>query len=174
MGMRGFNIILAGAVLGLVVGCQTGSVSTKKKADKEASTLRLHVTVYPDGSGRSIMVPIYRAAPTMVNVEKTPVLNEGDLAQAAVTNILGGFSIYLQFNERGTRILEMTTVANRDQRLAIFSQFGDARWLAAPVITQRITNGVLLFTPDATRAEAERIVRGLNNVAAEMKKQEPF
>ena len=173
--MRGFNIILALAVLGLAAGCHTGGASAKKKKeDKEASTLRLHVAVYPDGSGRSMMVPIYREAPTMVNVEKAPILNEGDLAQAAVTNTLGGFSILLQFNERGTRILEMTTVANRDQRLAIFSQFGDARWLAAPVMTQVIVNGVLVFTPDATRAECERIVRGLNNVAAEMKKQNAF
>ena len=34
-----------------------------------------------------------------------------------------------------------------------------------PRIATRITDGVLAFTPDATRAEAERIVRGLNNAA---------
>jgi hypothetical protein len=33
------------------------------------------------------------------------------------------------------------------------------------LIRQRIADGVLVFTPDATRAEAERIVSGLNRVA---------
>ena len=53
--------------------------------------------------------------------------------------------------------------------IAIFSQFGeemkDYRWLAAPVINRRISDGVLVFTPDATREEAEEIALGLNNVA---------
>ena len=44
----------------------------------------------------------------------------------------------------------------------------EARWLAAPRISQRIKDGVLVFTPDATREEAERIVRGLNNVAIKL------
>jgi hypothetical protein len=41
----------------------------------------------------------------------------------------------------------------------------DCRWLAAPVISHRIGDGVLVFTPDATREEAEEIALGLNNVA---------
>ena len=41
----------------------------------------------------------------------------------------------------------------------------DYRWLAAPVISHRISDGVLVFTPDATREEAEEIALGLNNVS---------
>jgi hypothetical protein len=41
----------------------------------------------------------------------------------------------------------------------------ESRWLAAPVIPRRISNGVLTFTPDASREEADLIAIGLNNVA---------
>jgi hypothetical protein len=37
-------------------------------------------------------------------------------------------------------------------------------WLAAVLIRQRISNGQFRFTPDASRAEGVRIVRGLRNV----------
>ena len=37
-----------------------------------------------------------------------------------------------------------------------------------------ITNGVLIFTPDATREEAERIVLGINNAAEELGKAYVF
>jgi len=45
------------------------------------------------------------------------------------------------------------------------------RWLAAPVISRRIPDGVLVFTPDASRAEADDIVLGLNNIAREVEKK---
>jgi hypothetical protein len=40
-----------------------------------------------------------------------------------------------------------------------------ARWIAAPVIHGRISNGSLVFTPDASREEADEIARGLTNIA---------
>ena len=43
--------------------------------------------------------------------------------------------------------------AHRGRRIGIFSQFGDARWLAAPVMNKRIADGVLVF---ARRTRAER------------------
>jgi hypothetical protein len=42
----------------------------------------------------------------------------------------------------------------------------ESGWLAAVLIRQRISSGVFRFTPDATRAEGARIVRGLRNVIA--------
>jgi hypothetical protein len=47
-------------------------------------------------------------------------------------------------------------------------------WLAAVLIRQRIANGLFRFTPDASRAEGLRIVRGLRNVIGKEKKSEPF
>ena len=43
-------------------------------------------------------------------------------------------------------------------------------WLAAPLIRRPIADGVLTFTPDASREEAEKIVKGLNNVTEKIKK----
>lgn len=42
-------------------------------------------------------------------------------------------------------------------------------WLAAVLVRQPIENGVFRFTPDASREEGIRIVRGLRNVLAKQK-----
>jgi hypothetical protein len=47
-------------------------------------------------------------------------------------------------------------------------------WLAAVLIRDRISNGLFRFTPDASRAEGNRIVRGLRNVIGKEKKKEQF
>ena len=38
------------------------------------------------------------------------------------------------------------------------------RWIAALLITRRIADGLLTFTPDASREEADAMVLGWNNV----------
>jgi hypothetical protein len=50
----------------------------------------------------------------------------------------------------------------------------DSAWLAAVLIRHRITDGIFRFTPDASRAEGLRIVRGLRNVIQEAKKKEQY
>ena len=42
------------------------------------------------------------------------------------------------------------------------SRLIEGRWLAAPLIRQRISDGTLSFSPDASREEMERLVFGLN------------
>jgi len=44
--------------------------------------------------------------------------------------------------------------------------------LAAPLIQRRISDGVLSFTPDATRADTDEIALGLNNEAVKHGKLE--
>lgn len=163
--LQRFNIYLLLALV--AVAASSGCKTFGKK--KEASTLRLHLEVNEDASGASSPVPVYRASPVYVNVEKQPFLNEATISKASVVDVMGGFAIFVQYDRKGSWLLEQYTTANKGKRMAIFSQFGEVRWLAAPVITKRITDGALVFTPDATREEAERIVRGLNNVAKEMK-----
>jgi hypothetical protein len=163
-----FNTYLVVALLGTL--CAAGCKSLGKK--KEASTLRLHLEVTPDGTDKNGPVPIYRDNPVYVNVEKEPFLNEGRITKAAVVDVMGGFAIFVQFDRRGAWLLEQYSTANKGRRVAIMSQFGEVRWLAAPVMTKRITDGTLVFTPDATREESERIVRGLNNVAKELQEKE--
>lgn len=172
-----FNIYLLAVAIGVTAGCSTSGENTgagekKKKKDKEATTLRLHLEVNPDGSGRNSPVKILRTDPVVINVDLKPFLTEGDIEQAWVIDELGGFALKLQYRAPdGVRLLEMYTGSYKGKRIAVFSQFGDARWLGAPLITQRITNGGFVFTPDTTREEADRIVRGLNNVAKEIKKK---
>jgi preprotein translocase subunit SecD len=114
----------------------------------------------------------------LLNIEREAVLDERDVASAMVIDQPGGlFSVEINFNAHGGRILERVTVVNKGKHLAIFSHFGDqARWLAAPIIAARNSGGRLVFTPDATHEEAERIVRGLNNLVRKMERKEnwPF
>src|SRR5439155_21541744 len=120
-------------------------------------------------------VPIFRANPVMIRVEKDPLqIDEGNVVQGMVLDIEGGFVIKVQLDKRGTWVLENLTASNVGNRLAIFSPCGEARWLAAPLISRRISDGVITFTPDADRAESERFVRGLNNVAAKIQKKNKF
>jgi hypothetical protein len=163
-----FNLYLSVALTlaGMLgAGCQT----EEHKRKHQTSTLAIHIETHPDGTNLSERVPIYRQQPVMINVDKEPVLSELNLSEAKVVDVVGGFAIRLQFNRQGIWILEERSVDSRGQRFAIRCTFGreskESRWLAAPIISRRITDGVLVFTPDATRAEADEIVLGLNNVA---------
>jgi preprotein translocase subunit SecD len=169
-----FNMILATALAGFpaaLAGCKS---SEEKKKEKAGTFLHFHLEANADGSPHNVTVPIYRAHPIMVTVEREPVLDEGYLKDAQVVDadIMGGLAIEVKFDDSGTRLLESITVANRGKRLAIVAHWTETRWLAAPLITKRISNGVFIFTPDATREEAERIVRGLKNVVKKL--QEPY
>ena len=83
---------------------------------------------------------------------------------------IGGFALQFQFNRHGTAVLESYTTSSKGKRMAIFCQFTDSRMLAAPMITKRKTTGIIRFTPDCTREEAEQIVKGLTNAIKEIKK----
>jgi preprotein translocase subunit SecD len=156
-----FALILAG-------GCQTHKGKDK---NKEATTISLHLEADPDGLSDIGPESIGREDPIIVSVTKTPFLDGGDLDEASVVDEPGGlYSIRLKFNWQGAAVLAGVTSANPGRRIAIYCAFGEARWLAAPMIRQRISDGVLTFTPDASHEEAERIVKGLNNVAKGLKK----
>jgi hypothetical protein len=166
-----FNLYLCVAlVLAFGLGCQT----EERKRRHQPTTISIHIEVHPDGTNLSQPVPIYREHPFMINVDKQGVLSEANIAGASVVDVVGGFAIKLEFDRQGAEILEQRSVESRSQRFAVFCQWGpglkESRWLAAPIIARRITDGVLVFTPDATREEAEQIVLGLNNIAREVKK----
>lgn len=168
-----FNIIfllVTAAMLASLAGCQSPE-SQKKKL---LSTLRVHAQMVSESANASATVPVFRENPVLVSIESSPLLTEADVTSAAVVDVVGGFGLQVRFNRHGAWLLEQYSVANKGRRLVIFSQFGDtaneARWLAAPRITQRIPDGTLVFTPDATREEAERIVLGLTNAARKLQK----
>jgi len=153
-------------VLMLATGCATNQNPDKAKPGKnEEASLRLHLEVNPDGSDRSGPVSIGREHPFLLNVETSAFATEFQIENASVVDGFGGFSISILFNKQGTFLLEMQTTANKGKHLAISAEFGEMRWLAAPLITRSLADGKLVFAPDATRAEAERIVSGLNRLA---------
>src|ERR1043166_162307 len=155
-----FNLYLLGLTLAVSSGCHAG-----KSNLKDPAVLRLYLEVNADGTESNEPVLIGRQQPFTLNVEKKAFLTEANIEKASVLDTLGGFSIALRFDKEGTWLLEQYTTANKGKHIAIAAEFGQARWLGAPLITQRIADGLLVFTPDATREEAERIANGLNRVA---------
>lgn len=166
-----FNLYLwtLGLSLLLAAGCATG-----KKSDKQIAALRVHMQSTENiSSGEKITV--LRSQPMLVPIVADPILTESHVASASLLETPGGFAVEIKFNQTGIWMLEQYTGSNPGKHLAIFGQWSDklvdGRWLAAPVISHRIANGVLSFTPDASREEAEQFVKGLNNVAKKIRKQ---
>jgi hypothetical protein len=172
---RCFNTYLLALLAGLVMlaGCSTDKAEKKeeKKKEKEATTLGMHLEVNADGSDRNGPITLLRGDPITINVNKAPFLTHSYVTQADLVEEFGILGIRLTFTQpRGARLLEYVTGSFKGQRIAIHAEWGEARWLAAPQIVKRIDEGVFTFTPDATKEEMERIVRGLNNVAKEVRK----
>jgi preprotein translocase subunit SecD len=173
---KAFNIYLFLSLTALLFSaCQTEKQTTDKTSPKKpndkklAAVLRLHLETRADSSPHKETVSILRDNPVQVTIQKSPFLNEANVAAAKVVDAIGGFAISLKFDRRGRWLLEQYSSANSGRRFAIYVQFGEkmkeSRWLAAPLIQRRISDGVLTFTPDATHEEAEQIVKGLTNVA---------
>ena len=153
--------VLAWLALG---GCATTDQSKETNPKKQLTAMRLHCETVQGGSTPGLEVPIWRARPVLVPIDRDAFVTEANVLAAAVVDQAGGFAIEIKLDRQGTWLLEKATVTNRGRRIAIFCNFGHERWLAAPIITKIISNGRVLFTPDATHEEADRIVRGLNNV----------
>jgi len=156
--------------LAMLCGCQT----EKHEKGKEVSALRVHIEVNSDNTGTTQGISVLRSDPVLINIAKEPVLTEASIIEAKVIDSRGGFAVRVQFDESSALMLEQYSAANPGKHFAIFGQWGektaDGRWLAAPLITHRIADGILAFTPDMSREEADRLVLGLNNVAKKIRK----
>lgn len=157
-----FNYYLFAVMLLTAAGCASGP---ERESRREESFVQLFMEAEADIGDQTAIIQVVRSAPVPVRIYKRPFLDGSELVDAAVADVVGGFVIQLQFNAHGALVLEQVTTAHRGSRIAIYGMFPGGRWLAAPVVANRITNGVFVFTPDATREEAERLVRGLNNMA---------
>ena len=165
-----FNLYLAlTLLLALLAGCK----SPEREAKKQLSTLRIHMQSNLASTNRTEVISVFREQPVPFQIERMPILTEGDVAHASIIDVIGGYAIQLKLDQRGTWLLEQATGINPGKHLVIFSQFSEApdyklnsgRWLAAPKIERRIADGTISFTPDASREESEAIIKGLNNVA---------
>ncbi|HEX5400592.1 MAG TPA: hypothetical protein VFY06_16215 [Verrucomicrobiae bacterium] len=159
---RRFNLFLALTSLVLLCGCQTD------KKPKDVATLRVFVESNTANSGATQTVSVLRSDPMLVTIYSDPILSEANIVEAKVIDTRGGFAIQIQFDELSGGLLEQYSASSLGRHFVIMAQWGEklahSRWLAAPLITRRIADARLSFTPDMTRAEADQLVLGLNNV----------
>lgn len=172
-----FNLYL---LLFVVLMSFTACQSPEAKRKRQLATARVYLEVAAARPNQSIPVSVLRAAPMNLNVEKNPFLNEIHVAAAQIVDTPGGFVLTIQLNQKGAWLLEQYTASHHNRRMVIQCKWGVApnvqyRYIAAPLITKRISDGTLTFTPDATREETEEIVIGLNNYAGDTwLKEKPY
>lgn len=170
-----FNTYLLALLAGLLA-TTWGCASTKRseRLAVKPPFIQAHLEVHPDGTKKNGPVPIGRRGQFRVNVEESPFLSGGHLRQGwIIDDGLGGFFMRLQFNRQGTWLLEQYSTANKGKRSAILAVYDKKRlWLAAPLMTNRIADGVLTFTPDLERPEAERLIKQLNQKAKRLQSPE--
>ena len=161
-----FNTYLWLTLLALLAtSCET----TRSKKKPEAS-LRFHLETNIEGTERTEAIAVGRSSPFAMGIETKAFLSEFNIERATVVLAPGGFALSVQFDREGTWILEQYSTAHKGKRAAIAAEFGELRWIAAPILRDRITNGLFVFTPDTTREEAEKIASGVNRVAELVRK----
>ncbi len=172
--LRSFNIYLLLALMVAVAGCESAHSKKEKEAKpkktKDIAVLRFHFEANPDKTDRTGEIAVYRAHPVVLTVNRVAAIDESHIEKVELVEALGEFAIKVTLNSSGTTLLANNTSVNKNRHMAVFCQFGlkgeklrDTRWLAAPYLDRAITDGVVIFTPDATREEAVRIVAGVNN-----------
>lgn len=163
-----FNLFFALALAVVLCGC-----STWFHKPRPTAALRVHIELSPANIANHVdaaqTISLLRADPVQVTIDKDPILTEANVVAARLIDTPESPAIEVRFDENGTWILEQYSASNPGGHFVIFGQWGkniqDGRWLAAPIITKRISNGILSFTPDMSRAEAGQLVLGLSNVA---------
>lgn len=157
----GFNPVLPFFWLALLAGLLALPASAKEKKPKDPEFLRIYFESPRDTSLRATEAKVGRSNPMTLRVEKLPILSESHMKIIETADIGGGPTLRITFNRTGKRLLENYTATGVGRRLVVQTQFEEMRWLAAPRITRRIADGILVFTPDASPEELDRLVRGI-------------
>jgi preprotein translocase subunit SecD len=169
-----FNLILLPILA--VSALLAGGCKTTKDKDDHVSSMRIHLETRAQMPGTAAnQVSVLRTSPVLVSINPEPILTEANIIAATVLKTPDhGYAIEVKFDETGALILEQYSAANIGRHFVIFSQWSedakDSRWLAAPIISHRISNGILSFTPDASLEESQKIAVGLNNMAKKVAK----
>ncbi len=151
----------------LLICCVLGLTACVTKPPKNMTTLRIHVPATEASSPQRRMQVAIRVPELTLQVDAQPVLTEADLDHAQVTGEGENLGLRLYFNTHGTIVLDTVSLNYRSQMLVIMIN-GAA--IGAPLIKDRIVDGVFEFTPDLSREQAEKIVAGLNATAAYLAK----
>jgi hypothetical protein len=167
-----YLLCLLAPAIGIGVGCR--STEDRRKDRVLYTELWLHTvaqTASPD-TNRLMTVEI---AGMRLPVQSRPFLTEEHLVEAKVIDSPGGgYGLQLKFDDHGRLLLEAYSTANRGRHLAVFVRYGvrkdkevpiEERWLAAPLISRPLVEGILTFTPAVPKVELYQIVDGLRNAA---------
>jgi preprotein translocase subunit SecD len=166
-GLRLSNWNLAALVVAALVA---GGCATKSDKEQEIATLRLHLEVNAEMVRRNVVAQVPRSNPVNITVAEEPLLHEGYIEEAQIVSDGDTHRITIRYDDQGARVLNNYTAINIGKHVAVMGQFPETRWLAAPVITRRISDGVFTFTPDASLEESRRLVDGLTQLVKDRKK----
>lgn len=164
---------------GLILLCLimlSGCSSTAKKPyekrsrnpEKQMGIMRIYLETHEDGI-RTQEVQVLRSSPFDVTVDRAPILSEAQMTQVRVVNNEFGFHIEVDFDKRGTWLLESYSATNVGRKFVVMTEFPEQIWMAAPIVRTRIGNGTFSFTPDATVDEANRMAMAVNNSIRKIK-----
>ena len=161
-----FNTYLLVALCSVWLG---GCASPQRS--KDAPVVRVYLEVPRDATGNQIAVPIGRRPLFEVWVQPAPFLTEFHVKRVEVRDDkLGGYELVLEFNRQGRWLLDEVSTANKGRRAVVFLISGELQhFTAAPIIKDRIGNGIMVFTPDMTRSEAETFATKMNEEEAKQK-----
>ena len=152
--------------------------SKPKKKPDPYGILRLYLEANEDSN--SAKAQVIRRLPQTYPVQQAPFIDERDIVRALVVEAPdGGFMIQVELTQpHGRQALEMGTVSSLGRHLLIFGQWTtetdtkpEERWLAAPVVRNVLRTGMIVFSADMDREEADRFVEGINRVAVKLKNQ---
>lgn len=170
-GSRWFNFYLTATMAVLLTGC----ASTKDPNDRLSTLLRVHLEAQPNQMIPSRKITVYRENPMVFEIESLYLITEENVVAAKVVDQMGTYALQVRFDQWAIPLLEHNSSSFQGRRLAIQAQWGPkqeyTRWLAAPRMNRRITDGTITFTPDATLEECHQIVTGLNNNVRKVRKQ---
>lgn len=174
-GRHRFNIYLLTLLCAALVG---GCKSSPKEQNIDPQKLDAKLAVYGEAQEKTTFtkkISVIESSPVEIVVDQTPILTTRYIKHASVVEAVGGFAMQIKFDQTGQWLLDHFTALNIGRHLVIYAEFGVAkemknRWIAGPTISGRIADGILLFTPDTTREEADQIVLGLKNRITESNK----
>jgi hypothetical protein len=193
--LTGFNTYLTSA-LALVAALTLGCKSTEEKQREHTrTTLWLHLETAENSPDTNHVMKVEIAGASL-NCDTRPFLTDENLLKAEIAPMPeGGQALRLQFDERGRLIIDQYTNQHRFKRVIFFAEWGvdydrksvladwgfrqprqspktklTRRWLAAPRMTRRVSDGTIVFTPDLSSEELDQLVLGLNNKIKENQK----
>ena len=169
--LRSHLIIATFVLLTSLLGCvRKYSVDT----NRDKAQLALFIQGFPKQGEDTKLLKVYQAKPKLVYIDPKPVMrgDSGMITSSKVINTQDGLhAIQLDFTTLGQSVMEHITTNFRSRQLYIVLAKNDDHSKTNKVkmtcigshYINRTFSTPLVFTPDASRDESEKITKLLNN-----------